>query len=528
MFDINDLLEKDNHQLERMIEIALGYARKSRFNKSSSKIEDELERIENDLEGQVMRLEDFFEKKTWSYELFKEVKSGENIEDRDVFNEVLKIIRSGEIDALVVVDFDRLTRGSNKDRDLVITTLREGCVVLVEEVSNRLYNPYNDSDIMQLNMKGFVANVEYNQIVTRNKMGKRIGAKKGNHVSGIPPYGYKRNDEEKKFEVDKETAEIYRSYMVEPFLQGVTISEIAWNLNKDKIPSPREKMWKETTIRNILKNEIYTGTMIYNKTRGSRNSRPSINKEPYRKMDRDRWIISPNAHTPLVTKQEFEAIQLQFKVRGKVQETKQFHPLSGMVKCFYCGETLKIQKEVLEKGEIKHRLCKCECGKTSGGYCDLVLASIYQGIEVLESRIRNYINNSNSTENELEAKSILRKINDLEKQIVKREKAIKKVEEDYQMGDYTKQEKKMYIDSHNEVIQKLTKETIELQKKLKDISLVNNNDKLDRIQAFKEDIKKVDNTNFYDLRKLLLSIIRRVVWKRDLNEDVVDVKVNFL
>lgn len=527
MIKYEDLFELNNHELLMLIESLVAYARKSRP-KQETKGMEEKERIEKDLEIQVMRLEEYLERRTWSYQLFKEVKSGEDIENREVFNEVLDIIRSGEVDALLVVDFDRLTRGDASDQKLILTTLREYGVVLLEESSDKLYNPLNEDDLRQLEMKALFANMEYGTINKRNKLGKRYGAKKGNWVKSSIPFGYKKNKETKRLEIDEETSMIYREYILEPFLKGDTVDEIAWRLNKDKILSPRGKLWKDTTIRNILKNEAYLGTVIYNKTKGSKNSKPSLNKEPYRKVPREKWIITPNAHPKLLTKEEFNQVQLLFKVRGKEQTEKKFHPLSGLVKCHYCNETMQIKKDIQESGKVKYIFGKCECGKTSGGQCDLVLGSIYQGIEILEERIKKYINNSSEKNKEVELKSLLRKVSDLEKKIEKHEKAIKNVELDYQMGEYTKQEKNMYIDTHNERIQEYTKIILEIQEKISNASLINNSDKLDRIKDFKETIKTLGDDDFYELRKLMLKIVKRVVWKRDTNADRVDVKVNFL
>ena len=195
MITLDDLLELGNHEIEMKIETAIAYARRSRskLGASSTRIMEEQEKIDNDLELQIMGLEDFFERRTWSYEMFKEVKSGEDIESREVFNEVLEEIKTGEIDALVVIDVDRLTRGDATDRKLVLTALRDNAVVLIEESTGKLYNPFNEEDLRQLEMKALFSNMEYQTIVKRNTRGKRLGARKGNYVISTIPFGYTKN-----------------------------------------------------------------------------------------------------------------------------------------------------------------------------------------------------------------------------------------------------------------------------------------------------------------------------------------------
>ena len=411
MIQPDDLFYLSNHELEMKIEAVVAYVRKSRH-KLETKGMDLLERIEKDLEIQTMRLEEYLERRTWSYELYKEVKSGEDLENREVFNEVLEIIRNGEVDALLVVDFDRLTRGDSSDQKLILSTLREYRVVLLEESSGKLYNPMNEEDLRHLEMKAMFSNMEYSTINKRNKLGKRYGAKKGNWVKSTIPFGYNKNKDTKKLVVNEEESEIYRKFMLEPFLQGTTVDEIAWNLNKEGILSPRGKIWRTSTIRNILKNEVYLGTVIYNKTMGNKYAKASLIKEPYRKVPEDKWIIVPNAHPALLSKEEFKEVQKQFKTRGREQAEKKFHPLSGIVKCYSCNETLPIKKEVLKSGKVKYSFGKCECGKTSGGQCDLVLASIYQGVEILEGRIKKHIDKSDENNAELEVKALLRKVSE--------------------------------------------------------------------------------------------------------------------
>jgi DNA invertase Pin-like site-specific DNA recombinase len=84
--------------------------------------------------------------------------------------------------------------------------------------------------------------------------------------------------------------------------------EIALSLNNDHILSPGERQWDCDKVRNILGNELYTGTMVYNKT-SKKLKGPSISNP------RERWIRSPNAFVPIIDKDTFLRAQEIFADR---------------------------------------------------------------------------------------------------------------------------------------------------------------------------------------------------------------------
>lgn len=109
--------------------------------------------------------------------------------------EMLKEIERGLLNAVVDVDYERLSRGSKRDQEMILNKLRNSATLIVEESVDAINNPLNHEDIHRLRLKGFFANFEYAQIVSRFKTYKRMRAKEGQWVSGDSPFRYeKQND----------------------------------------------------------------------------------------------------------------------------------------------------------------------------------------------------------------------------------------------------------------------------------------------------------------------------------------------
>lgn len=96
-------------------------------------------------------------------------------------------------------------------------------------------------------------------------------------------------------------------------LQKKSDREIANELNMLKIPSPNLGCWASPTISCIIKNKVYIGTLIYNKTcqkmRGSSRANPS-----------SEWITSEDHLKPIVKKSVFDLAQKFRNIRHRGQD----------------------------------------------------------------------------------------------------------------------------------------------------------------------------------------------------------------
>ena len=86
---------------------------------------------------------------------------------------------------------------------------------------------------------------------------------------------------------------------------------IAEGLNHDRIPSPGGRVWDGAKVRDILVDERYTGTMVYNRTTQKL-------KTPSRPNPREKWICTPESFEQVIAPAVFAKAQEVFSETGEV------------------------------------------------------------------------------------------------------------------------------------------------------------------------------------------------------------------
>jgi DNA invertase Pin-like site-specific DNA recombinase len=128
-----------------------------------------------------------------------------------------------------------------------------------------------------------IAQLESEQIGERTYMGMAQKAESGSGLLGFnPPYGYSiaENDLCIIPEEASVVQEIFSKYMA-----GETMSNIAWTLNKNEVPTRRGFMWTVWSISHLLHNPAYAG---------------------FRRWD---GILVQSSHSPIIDKGTFNSVQ---------------------------------------------------------------------------------------------------------------------------------------------------------------------------------------------------------------------------
>ena len=109
----------------------------------------------------------------------------------------------------------------------------------------KIFKVYKDAGISAKNMKDRPA---FQQMLEDMKAG---------HIPGKVPLGYYR-DTDKTLKVDVTTKDIVLR-IFELYLEGKSYQTISNILNKEKVLSPNNKKWCDSTIDRIINNKIYMG-----------------------------------------------------------------------------------------------------------------------------------------------------------------------------------------------------------------------------------------------------------------------------
>jgi len=273
-------------------------------------------------------------------EIHEEVVSGEFISERPKIQEVIRRIEEGLVEAVLVMDLDRLGRGDMLDQGILDRAFRYSGTKII--TPTEIYDPEDESWELVFSVKSMVARQELKQITKRLQGGRRNSASEGKSISKKPPFGYLRDDNLRLYP-DPDKAWVVKK-IFEMMRDGHGRQAIAAELDKlgVKPPSENRENWAPSSITAIVKNEVYMGHIIWGRVKYVKWN----GKYKRKKMPPERWIIKENAHEAIVSSELWEAANKAHSGRFRpstVSTKKLSNPLAGILKCEECGHTMWYQ-----------------------------------------------------------------------------------------------------------------------------------------------------------------------------------------
>lgn len=390
------------------------YLRKSRS-------DDPLLTVEEVLKKHEIMLEDFAVKflggKIPENQILREVASSETIDDRPKMIELLKIIESPKVKAVLIMEVQRLSRGDLEDAGRIIKLFRyTNTLVITPQKTYDLRDEY-DRDAFERELKRGNEYLEYAKKVMNR--GKLIAVSEGNYIATYPPYGYKKihyKENKRKcstLEIIETEAEVVRM-VYDLYLNGdMGFIKIANYLNDLGIKPAVCERWKKHSIQDIISNVTYTGKVRwqYRKTIKSVENQEVVKSRPRTKLSE--YLVFEGKHEAIISDETFKLAQ---EKRGKNVPIRKnmsiVNPLAGIFFCAKCGHAMKL-RPANGKNKARYECLEMKyCGNGSATQDD-VLERIY---EVLEQCIKNYtIEMSSNNLDEVEKHQSL--INMLEKKM---------------------------------------------------------------------------------------------------------------
>ncbi|HID0815761.1 TPA: recombinase family protein [Clostridium botulinum] len=494
---------------------------------------------EEDLEKHRMALVDMCKIKGWRYTEYSEVGTADSLVFRPQMRKLLSDIENELFDAVVVIDMDRLSRGDGEEQAKIKNIIRRSGTYIV--TPQKMYDLNNESDDMYSDFEGLMARVEYKQIKKRFRRGKRQGARRGDWTNGTPPFPYvyqQWHDEktgemhinEKGLVVNREKYEIYRFMIDKVLLERITPNNIAWELNRRGIPSPRGGRWYGVTVQRILVDETHLGKIISNKTSGDGHKiKKSKDSKDVVYHPREEWIIVENCHEAVKTQEEHDKLLLFFarETKAPKRTATKISPLSGLLKCKKCSHTIQTLYRSDRKGEEYIKPCwyRDELGnkcKNKGAKADIVHKAIREQLALYEQELRIALQQDGDIDSD---KSILREINMTLKELTRLEKKICKIDELVEDEYYTPQEARKRKETLKVKIDETETRLNLLQIKLNNSEKTTNQERLTIIERFKKAVAQ-ENLTADELNEWYKSIISHIVWEKTEDELLID--VNFL
>ena len=209
----------------------------------------------------------------------------------------------------------------------------------------------------------------------------REAASRGFWVTSRVPYGYRKlmvQDGAKKrprLDPDEDTAPVVkRIFDMAEARKGML--DIAKILNDEGFASPAGRRWSKTVIHNMLRNEVYTGTLLWGVS-GKGKAEP---------------VRVENAFPGVISKAQFHRVSRLMRSRAP----KKTHPrrvgstymLSGLVKCKSCNRAFSGQDA--KSGRFSYYVCQ-SIMKHGAGACDSPRINARRFEEMIIGNIRSNI-----------------------------------------------------------------------------------------------------------------------------------------
>lgn len=346
------------------------YLRKSRADNELEKIKkfDTLQQHEKFLKERAKQLGIKIRK------TYREVVSGELIQERPQIQEMLSDIETGSVDGVLVVEVERLTRGDSKDQGIILQTFKYSNTKII--TLNKIYDPNRDEDEEYFEFGLFMSHREYKTINRRMQRARIANVLDGKYCGSSYPYGYRRVKIKygKGFtlEPDPETAPIVKK-MFEMKAKGKTNYTICAWLNSQNIPPRRTDIWVPASLKNIFNNPVYVGKIRWNNSKTIRTMKDGkiIIKRSQKNNNSNDLILVEGLHPAIIDEETFNLIQKQqpIKKNSSNHQSELKNPLATLIRCTDCGRImirrpyfqLKDQKPVMRRtipvDKEKLRLC---------------------------------------------------------------------------------------------------------------------------------------------------------------------------
>ena len=521
---LNHYTYKDMFKLEEI----LLYLRKSRSDDPQFSVEEVLQKHETILNEWM---QENFGGLVPEENRYREVVSGESIEDRIEFQKLLKRAESPKIKAVLVVELQRLGRPDLEEIGRITKVFRyTGITVITPMRAYNLQDEY-DRDYFERELKRGNEYLEYQKKIMAR--GRLLSVSQGNYIGSVPPYGYNKTwvtEDKKKYptlEENKEQADIVRLIFDLYVNKGMGVHLIGKHLDSLHIPAPNGKNWSPNSLKDMLINVHYIGKVKWNWRKTVTIIEDGEVRKTHPKSKMGDYLIYDGKHQAIISEELFYAAQEKIGKNHRAKPTTKIrNPLAGILYC-QCGRAMSLRTYKKDGAERAPARLLCDdqvhCGTGSCLYDEM----IDRVSDILKQCIADF--EAKSKTDNLDSVALHKKI------IANLEKKLADLEEKEVLqwdGQYDPDpNKRIPPDVFPKLRAKLLQEKEETRKALIQAheSMPTPIDYKDTIYRFKEALNALKNDKFSaeDKNTLLKACIERIEYNREKPERMKSQKVYY-
>lgn len=286
-------------------------------------------------------------------DIYRELASGESLNECPVCLSVLQTVMRGAYAGVFVREPSRLTRGDLSDMGKVIAAFQFSNTLVVTprqvyDLSNPCHLRAFENDLMD-------GHRELGWIKDRMRDGKLQRIHEGQYLAAFAPWGWRKvtlPDKRKTLEPDANN-----DLGVRWFREGLaghitSVSGHCDDLNRRGIPSPTGGLWYGESWRRVMSNVAWKGCVMTGGRRvdvemddSFRQRKRIVYQEP---------TIIPGIHEGTVSEEDFDRFQILFGIRQAPRTHTDLtlrNPLAGLLVCADCG---RIMRRRISKGNERY------------------------------------------------------------------------------------------------------------------------------------------------------------------------------
>ena len=269
----------------------------------------------------------------------KESHSAKEAGQRPVFNEIVEELKQGKYNGILTWAPDRIARNAG-DLGRIVDLMDQKKLIEIRTYGQKFTNTPNDKFMLMI--LGSQAKLENDNKVINVKRGLRTRAAMGLRPS-MAPTGYlnsKNKDEKCQVIVDSKRAPIIKEMFEKVANENYSGRKIYKWLKETNFKNKNGKYVTLGNIYRMLRMTFYYGVFEYPEGSGE-------------------WYTGK--HTPIISRELFEAVQEKIKVEKKKAYGREF-AFTRMLHCAYCESGITAEekiKELKDGGSNAHVYYRC-------------------------------------------------------------------------------------------------------------------------------------------------------------------------
>ncbi|MFR1708856.1 MAG: recombinase family protein [Clostridium sp.] len=274
----------------------------------------------------------------WEYSglYFDEGVTGTKKEVRSGLLSLIADCEKGMIDLVITKSISRFCRNTTDCLEIVRKLLDLNVYINFEK--ENLNTGSMESELM-LSILSSLAESESVSISENEKWSIKKRFQNGTYIISYPPYGYANINGE--MVIVPEQAEVVKQIFTNT-LAGKSTHTIAKELNELGVKSKKGSKWTSGTVNAIIRNEKYTGDVIFQKTYTDSSFNRHTNYG-----EQDQYLFTGH-HEAIISHEVFnkanEVMSQRGKEKGNGENTQRYqnrYGFSGKIRCGECGSVFK-------------------------------------------------------------------------------------------------------------------------------------------------------------------------------------------